>query len=108
MALFESTLQAAVKSGARGLLLIIDELGKLLEYAASHPDDGDVFILQELAEAAARSESPFLVSRRSIRHSTATPSIFHRGDGKNGRRYKDDLRTLHLRNQPSRCYVCLH
>jgi hypothetical protein len=61
VALFESTLQAAVKSGACGLLLIIDELGKLLEYAATHSEDGDVFILQELAEAAARSQSPFLV-----------------------------------------------
>ena len=41
VALFESTLQAAVKSGARGLLLIIDELGKLLEYAANHSEDGE-------------------------------------------------------------------
>lgn len=38
-----------------GLLLIIDELGKFLEFAASHPDRQDVFLLQRLAEAAARS-----------------------------------------------------
>ena len=46
---------------AAGMLLIIDELGKFLEYGASHPDRGDVFVLQELAEAASRSRRPFLV-----------------------------------------------
>lgn len=46
---------------ACGLLLVIDELGKFLEYGASHPDRGDVFVLQELAEAASRSARPFLV-----------------------------------------------
>jgi len=44
-----------------GLLLIVDELGKFLEYGAAHPDRGDVFVLQGLAEAAARAERPFLV-----------------------------------------------
>lgn len=44
-----------------GILLIIDELGKFLEYGASHPDRGDVFVLQELAEAASRSERPFVL-----------------------------------------------
>jgi hypothetical protein len=39
-----------------GLLVIVDELGKLLEYAATNPNDGDIFVLQELAEAAKRSE----------------------------------------------------
>lgn len=46
---------------ACGLLLVIDELGKFLEYGASHPDRGDVFVLQELAEAASRSSRPFFV-----------------------------------------------
>lgn len=32
------------------LLLVIDEMGKNLEYAASHPDDGDLYILQQVAE----------------------------------------------------------
>jgi hypothetical protein len=40
---------------ATGLLIIIDELGKLLEYAALNPDRQDVFLLQKLAELAARS-----------------------------------------------------
>jgi hypothetical protein len=40
---------------SRGILLILDELGKFLEFAALHPQQGDVFLLQRLAEAAARS-----------------------------------------------------
>ena len=49
-----------------GFLLVIDELGKFLEYAAGVNGDGrapgdDVFLLQQLAEAAARSEKPFVV-----------------------------------------------
>ena len=43
-----------------GLLLIVDELGKFLEFGASNPEQGDVFVLQELAEAATRSVRPFL------------------------------------------------
>src|SRR5262249_33372725 len=45
---------------AAGILLIVDELGKFLEYGATNPDQGDVFVLQELAEAATRSKRPFL------------------------------------------------
>lgn len=46
---------------AAGILLIVDELGKFLEYSAGNPDQGDVFVLQELAEAATRSPRPFVV-----------------------------------------------
>jgi len=38
-----------------GLLIILDELGKFLEYGALHPEVQDVFLLQSIAEAAARS-----------------------------------------------------
>jgi hypothetical protein len=50
-------------SKSKGLLLIIDELGKFLEFAATHPERHDVFLLQRLAEAACRSggEPFFLV-----------------------------------------------
>ena len=41
------------KDGA-GLLVVIDELGKLLEYAATNPRESDIFVLQELAEATRR------------------------------------------------------
>ncbi|MGH9460704.1 MAG: hypothetical protein ACRD1X_05775 [Vicinamibacteria bacterium] len=45
-----------------GLLVVLDELGKFLEFAALHPDRQDVFLLQSLAEAAARSaKHPLLV-----------------------------------------------
>ena len=41
---------------------MIDELGKFLEYAAQHPAQGDVFVLQTLAEFATRSDqTPLLL-----------------------------------------------
>jgi hypothetical protein len=44
-------------SGCRGLLVVVDEMGKFLEYAALNPEQGDLQLFQELAEHAARSES---------------------------------------------------
>ena len=45
-----------------GIVLIIDELGKFLEYAALHPEKQDVYFLQALSESATRSKtSPFTV-----------------------------------------------
>ena len=44
-----------------GFFLILDELGKLLEYAASHPANSDLYTLQSLAEFAARTPQPFLI-----------------------------------------------
>lgn len=41
----------------KGMFIIIDELGKFLEYAADNPEEQDVFFLQELAESASRSRS---------------------------------------------------
>ena len=41
------------KSG--GMLILLDELGKFLEYAAYHPESQDVYLLQKLAESAATS-----------------------------------------------------
>jgi len=38
-----------------GILIILDELGKFLEFAALNPNQQDVFLLQRLAEAASRS-----------------------------------------------------
>lgn len=38
-----------------GLLLLVDELGKFLEYAAYHSESQDVYLLQRLAECAATS-----------------------------------------------------
>jgi len=41
-----------------GMLIVYDELGKSLEYAALNPGRGDIGLLQTLAEAASRSECP--------------------------------------------------
>ena len=61
-ALFESATRTIKKNGGYGLLLVIDELGKFLEYAAQHPAQGDVFVLQTLAEFATRSDqTPLLL-----------------------------------------------
>ncbi|WP_345224171.1 hypothetical protein [Hymenobacter koreensis] len=45
----------AASATSQGLLLLVDEAGKFLEYAANHPQEGDIFVLQELAEAASRA-----------------------------------------------------
>lgn len=42
-------------SRGKGLLVILDELGKFLEFAAIRPERQDVYLLQRLAEAASRS-----------------------------------------------------
>ena len=54
--LFESATRHIRENGGTGLLLVIDELGKFLEYAAHSPAYGDVFVLQTLAEFATRSD----------------------------------------------------
>lgn len=38
-----------------GLLIILDELGKFLEFAALNPERQDIYLLQKLAETASRS-----------------------------------------------------
>jgi hypothetical protein len=47
--------------GATGVLVVIDEAGKFLEYAAEHPTENDVFLWQVLSDEAARSGSRPLV-----------------------------------------------
>ena len=60
--LFESATHRIGAEGGIGLLLVIDELGKFLEYAAHNPEYGDLFVLQSLAEFATRSgQTPLLM-----------------------------------------------
>ncbi len=60
--LFESATHQIREADGTGLLLIVDELGKFLEYAAQNPEHGDLFVLQSLAEFADRSDqTPFLM-----------------------------------------------
>ena len=50
------------ESKGSGVLLIFDELGKFLEFAAMYPERQDIYILQQLAEAASRSgDTPLFV-----------------------------------------------
>lgn len=46
--------------GYRGLLLVLDEMGKPLEYLANHPERGDIYLLQELAEFVDHAENSVL------------------------------------------------
>ena len=60
--LFESATYQIGAAGGTGLLLVVDELGKFLEYATQDSAHGDLFVLQSLAEFAARSDqTPFLM-----------------------------------------------
>jgi hypothetical protein len=52
----EAAADYAARTGKHsGLLIVLDELGKSLEYSALHPERQDVYLLQSLAEIAARS-----------------------------------------------------
>lgn len=48
----ESLQDALAKAGHNGLLIVIDELGKFLEYEARHYGANDIYLLQALAEHA--------------------------------------------------------
>ncbi len=63
MAAVEALYGALIADGqAAGLLLILDELGKNLEFAAAQTQVDDVYLLQHLAELAVRSgDKPFMV-----------------------------------------------
>lgn len=52
---------AALNSGFDGLFVVLDELGKFMEHAALHPTEDDIFVLQSLAEGAARSPGRMLL-----------------------------------------------
>lgn len=44
--------EAVASAGGYGVLIVIDELGKFLEYEARHPEANDIYLLQALAEQA--------------------------------------------------------
>lgn len=41
--------------GYSGVIIVFDEMGKALEHVAAHPETSDVYVLQQIAEAANRS-----------------------------------------------------
>ncbi len=60
--LLEGVSSYAATHGCTGVFLVLDELGKFLEYAALRSDKEDVYILQRLAESAAtNSRIPLVV-----------------------------------------------
>src|SRR5690606_22934080 len=65
--ILELAQECARRSGFAGLFVVIDEFGRFLEYAALNPSEDDVFVLQTLAEGAARSEGKLLLI--TIQHS---------------------------------------
>ncbi len=56
--LVERAAKYLAKTGkAKGLLIVLDEVGKFLEYAANSGGSSDIFLLQRLSEAASRSKN---------------------------------------------------
>ena len=84
---FEEALRAmAAKTGA-GLLLMVDEAGKALEYAAQQHTRGDVYLLQALAEVAARTSGvPFVILTVLHQSSSTTRTSWARPTGTSGRK----------------------
>ena len=77
-----------------GLLLILDEIGQNLRYAAQHPDDDDIFLLQRLADKAVRSNgSPLMVvallHQGFASYSAAADSVAKREWDKVASRYEE-------------------
>lgn len=76
-----------------GLFLVVDELGKMLEYAALYPERTDLFVLQRLAERAARTgqgeggEAPLLLF-------TILHQAFERYAGRLGSVQRDEWRKV--------------
>lgn len=62
ISLLEALGDYSSRLGYPGILLVLDELGKFLEYAALNPDGEDVYVLQRIAEVAARSgDHPLMI-----------------------------------------------
>lgn len=51
-----------VAMAAGGMLLVIDELGKVLEYASIQPQEEDLFLLQQIAELPAGPGDPLILT----------------------------------------------
>ena len=57
IALIEELQQAVCKSGGNGVLIIVDELGKFLEFEARGSEASDIYLLQMLAEHAYKAHN---------------------------------------------------
>lgn len=61
IALMVKLQESVERAEGRGVLVVIDELGKFLEYEARHRGATDIFLLQALAEHSVRKETAPLV-----------------------------------------------
>lgn len=100
-------LQFVVDNGYRGIVLIIDELGKPLEFAAAHPEEADIYLLQELAEFANRSaNSPVVVigilHQAFERYAVFLDSVTQQEWAKVQGRFED----IPSRNRPFSSFIC--
>ncbi|OTQ62442.1 hypothetical protein [Gilliamella apis] len=59
--LIKTLLSYAENHNNDGVLLIIDELGKFLEYSAFENNNDDIHFFQDIAEAAARSQGKLII-----------------------------------------------
>lgn len=93
--LIEDACKEIVENGLfGGLLLIIDELGKFLEYTSLHPEQQDAYFLQILAEASSRSgDHPFytlgLLHQGFAEYAERLPSTVQREWAKIAERYEE-------------------
>ncbi len=80
----EACALVAERTAFRGLTVIIDELGQFLDYAARQDEERDLFVLQTLAEMAARSgETPCMlvtILHQSFERYTATAGATRRAE----------------------------
>ena len=87
--------------GCLGLLVVCDEMGKFLEYAAHNSVDGDLHVWQEMAEMAARShDAPVLIT--TILHQAFEEYAHRLGAAQraNGARCRGDMPTSHGATRP--------
>ena len=77
-AAYERAAQASEHAGYGGLAVFVDEFGKFLEHVAANPADGDIQVVQFMAEAATRSSSPFLFT--TILHSSFSSYVRNESD----------------------------
>lgn len=62
LALLKGLQNAVKETDGRGIILVVDELGKFLEYEARHGGTSDIFLLQTLAEHSVEvPEAPVVV-----------------------------------------------
>jgi energy-coupling factor transporter ATP-binding protein EcfA2 len=89
------------QTGVCGLIVVIDELGQIIDHATEHPESGDLQLLQVLAEAAVRSASPEFWLLGVLHEEPA--ELF----GRLGRRGRDQWRKVEQRFMEVACVPSL-